>query len=124
MTTPRKATVAIRNATGAPCRFQVMHQYTGDSTEDSGFILLQSGEQRQMLTVDYHTGFLTTGVDNWMVNGIERREIIGAVKLSPELAQITLDGKIYVDIRWHSGTGALSDWKKHTLRAEDENTET
>jgi hypothetical protein len=121
--TPRIATVVLRNETGFPCNFQVLHQYTGDAVEQTDFVLLQPGEQRQVLTVHSHTGFFTTGVDNWIVNGIEPREVEELSRLPPGLASINLGGKAYVDLRWRSGEGFGSDWKVHTLRSEDENSD-
>jgi len=126
MSTDRSATVAIKNATGTNFQIQVLHQYTGDGTEDSGFIEIQSGQQLQIpnYRVHYRTGFFTTGVDNWIVNGIELREVDASFQLPPGLPPIPLGGTITVKIRWRSGTGFGSDWKVHTLRSEDENTDT
>jgi hypothetical protein len=116
----RSAPVVLENQTGSTFKFQVLHQYTGDNTEQSEWVELTSGQSAEVLTVHYRTGAFTTGVDNWIVNGIERREVSASMSLPPPLNKIEIDGKFYVDLRWASGTGVFSDWKVHTLRAGDD----
>lgn len=58
------ARVELRNATGSLFKFQVVHQYTGWSIEESDYILVKPGETAYMLDVHYNYGFLTTGRDN------------------------------------------------------------
>lgn len=116
----REASVHVRNETGAIVRFQVLHQYTGEATEDSGWKEIAPGATQYMLNVHYRTGFFTTGVDNWIVNGIERRRVSAGFKLPEGLEKIEIGGEFFVDLRWSSGTGAFSDWKVHTLRSDDD----
>jgi len=67
----------------------------------------------------YWTGFGRTGVDNWIVNGVERRKVSAEFKLPEGLEKIEIGGEFFVDLKWSSGTGAFSHWKVHTLRAAD-----
>lgn len=122
--TTRRAKVYLKNDTGRTFEFQILHQYTGKKTERSKFVRLATGQSAKMLTVSYRTGLFTTGVDNWIVNGIERREITTKLKLPSGLTPIEIDGSLFVELRWASGVGAGSDWKVHTLRAEDDGRKT
>lgn len=124
--THRSALVHLQNLTGAPFKFQVMHQYTGDPTQASDFIYFNPGEDKYVLTVNYNTGFFTTGRDNWIVNGIELKELDSSVTGSItvdgiEYPVFQIEGHVYVDLkRWKSGHGFGAEWKIHTLRAEDD----
>jgi len=118
--TQRFARTFIRNYFGGPLKCQVLHQYTGEETEDSGWhdavVDVDTKFQDQ---VHFRTGPLTTGVDNWIINAIERRKVSATLVLPPPLNKIEVDGEFFVDLRWNSGTGLGSDWKVHTLRSDD-----
>ncbi|KAF0810974.1 hypothetical protein A167_00006 [Alcanivorax sp. S71-1-4] len=119
MSISHSAKVAVANKTGKKFKIQVLHQYTGDSTEESSWVAVGPDETVEVMSVRYRTGFLTTGVDNWIVNGIEEIEVEGDIKLPEGLPIKKVGGKAHVDLRWHSGHGAGSDWKVHTLRSDD-----
>jgi hypothetical protein len=100
---------------------QVLHQYTGWGTEDSGYHRLLPGESKLVLTVSYNVGELTTGRDNWIVNGTEYTKIEGHVNAS---SFVKINGDLYIPIKKYTTSGGflgLSKWKCHTLRSEDEN---
>lgn len=116
------ARVEVVNKTDGHFKIQVMHQYTGEKTDDSPWREVPPGETVEMMSVTYYTGLGTFGVDNWIVNGIERREVAADIKV-PENVLIKEDihGKAYIEMRWNSGHGVGSSWKVHTLRDDDGN---
>ncbi|EFO84358.1 hypothetical protein CRE_26877 [Caenorhabditis remanei] len=108
--TRRSAKIDIDNQTGTNFRFKVQHQYTGWETDVSKEIIYKPDEKKTIFdNVEYNTGFLTTGVDNWIVEGTK-------------LNQETVNGKkeLVDGAKFQSGTGALASWKVHTLTAEDD----
>ncbi|EGT54685.1 hypothetical protein CAEBREN_07218 [Caenorhabditis brenneri] len=115
--TRRSAKVVLENKTGAPFKMQVLHEYTGEDTDDSGWHMLAPGESKIMFEhVYFNTGFLTTGVDNWKVHGSKLVEYGGS-----DGKGIMFIGKLWIDgIPYRSWHGLLAQWKKHTLREEDE----
>lgn len=116
----RSAKIVVRNETGSTFKFQVLHQYTGKDTEQSAWNEIHSGQEMEVLTVHYRTGIFTTGVDNWIINGIERRFVTAGIILPPGLPPINIGGNVYVDLKWFSGHGFGSDWKVHTLTSDDD----
>ena len=116
-----QAHIVLSNRTGSWYKLQVLHQYTGEGTEDSGYILLAPGESRRVLTAHYNTGFLTTGRDNFIVHGIELKEVTAQLNV----AMITIGGRLFVELKkWRSFHGLFASWKLHTLRSEDDRRET
>ncbi|PIC53083.1 hypothetical protein B9Z55_002932 [Caenorhabditis nigoni] len=102
------AYIDVENKSSHLFKFQVLHQYTGDDVDDSGWHLMKPNEKKYVMKVNYRVGIFTTGTDNWKVHGkkvVEKTEN-GEKKL--------VDGE-----DWRSGTGVAVDWKKHTLRSED-----
>ncbi|CAL2028017.1 unnamed protein product [Caenorhabditis brenneri] len=113
--TARSAKIHVENKTSDPFKVQIIHKYTGEPVQDSRFELLHPGDKKLMLKVTYTTGFWTTGVDNWKVH---------AVKLI-ETGEYDEDGnKMYKPENWRTGHSLADDWKKHTLRSEDDDKET
>lgn len=96
MPTNRQAKIVLVNKTGCPMFFNVRHCYTGVKETSSGIIQFSPGQKKEIMNVAYRTGFLTTGVDNFIVEG----------RLP--------NGQCYT-----SGHGFAAAWKKHTLRDED-----
>lgn len=115
----RQAFVRLVNKTGATYKLQVLHQYTGDATQESEWIELAPNAEVTVMKVTYTVGFGTTGVDNWIINGIERRKLSANLKAPAGSIPIVLGGETYLDIRYKSGSGAGADWKVHTLRNND-----
>ncbi len=110
-----KSKVKIVNNTGYECKFQVQHKYTGGKTESSKWVILKNGESAEVLKIHYNTGIFTTGVDNWVVNGIQKRPI--DAKIKSVIGSADINGQ--TEVNYHSGVGVLSSWKAHTLRSED-----
>ncbi|EFO84356.1 hypothetical protein CRE_26875 [Caenorhabditis remanei] len=103
--TERWANVALENKSGHIFKLEVMHQYTGHEVQSSGWHILKPNEKLTVLKVNFNTGVFTTGTDNWKVHGLKKKE-----KDSQDFTE-----------SWRSGTGAAgTDWKKHTLRTEDD----
>ncbi|CCU83358.1 Up-regulated in Daf-2 domain-containing protein [Caenorhabditis elegans] len=115
--TRRSAKIVLENKTGEVFRMQVLHEYTGEQTDDSGWFNFAPDESRVMFEhVYYNTGFFTTGVDNWKVHGSKLVEYAGK-----DGKGIHMIGKVWIDgIPYKSWHGLLAKWKKHTLRAEDD----
>jgi hypothetical protein len=129
----RSAQIRIQNKAGTDFKFQVLHQYTGDSIEESKWHLVQHDSTvDDILTVHYRTGFFTTGtrslflhsnpsvaydglcagVDNWIVNGIELRKLAPEAKVQVGGATLNVNGTLYLDLKkWRSWHGAFSSWK-------------
>ncbi|CCD83531.1 Up-regulated in Daf-2 domain-containing protein [Caenorhabditis elegans] len=117
MATRRTASVDLENCTGSYFRLQVLHQYTNEGTDDSGLLDFKPGEKKRVFdSVQYYTGFFTTGCDNWKVDGIRLHE----VTTDSKTVQAMIGGKAFVEgLPYKSGHGFGAQWKKHTLRAED-----
>ncbi|CAP28294.1 Protein CBG08478 [Caenorhabditis briggsae] len=119
--TRRWAKIVLENCTGSHFKFQVLHEYTGEQTNNSGYILFKPDDKITVFDqVYYNTGFFTTGVDNWKVHGTR------LIEVSPE-SKFTemISGKFFIDgLPYASGHGAFASWKKHTLRSEDDGQET
>ena len=112
------AVVVVRNKFDVILRVQVLHQYTGEATEESSWTIINPGEEAQVLSVHYNTGWLTTGRDNWIINATELSEVEGKTSVGP----FNLNGKVYFGIKkYQSGHGFAAQWKVHTLRDEDAN---
>ena len=117
----RTARVSVLNGFDAHLRVQVLHQYTGENTEDSGWIVIAPGAQVEVMTVNYRTGDLTTGRDNWIVNATQLSVVEGRTGVGP----FNIEGRAMFGIlRYQTGHGFLAQWKLHTLRPEDEGMET
>ncbi|CAP28295.1 Protein CBG08479 [Caenorhabditis briggsae] len=119
--TRRWAKIILENKTGSTFRMQVLHEYTGEQTDDSGWHSFGPDEKKTMFEqVYYNTGFFTTGVDNWKVHGSEMILYEGT-----DGKGIPIMGKVWIDgVPWRSWHGLFAQWKKHTLRAEDDGQET
>ncbi|CAL2028020.1 unnamed protein product [Caenorhabditis brenneri] len=119
--TRRWSKVILENRTGSYFRFQVLHEYTGEQTDDSGYIEFQPNDKKTVFEkVYYNTGIFTTGVDNWKVHGTRLIEVGGENGKG-----IPLFGKFFIDgLPYATGHGLGASWKKHTLRAEDDGQET
>ncbi|EGT54686.1 hypothetical protein CAEBREN_03707 [Caenorhabditis brenneri] len=115
------AKIILENHTGAHFKFQVLHEYTGENTDDSGYVLFAPEDKKTMFeAVHYNTGFWTTGVDNWKVHGTRLVECSGENGKS-----IPFVGKLFVDgLPYSTGHGFGASWKKHTLRDDDNGKET
>ncbi|CCD83532.1 Up-regulated in Daf-2 domain-containing protein [Caenorhabditis elegans] len=120
MATRRTASVDLENCTGSYFRLQVLHQYTNEGTDDSGLLDFKPGERKRVFdSVQYYTGFFTTGCDNWKVDGFSLKEV------SSGTAIMKIEGKMFIEgLPYKSGHGFGAQWKKHTLRAEDRDTTT
>lgn len=118
--TRRWAKIVLENSTGSHFKFQVLHEYTGEQTNDSGYIVFAPGEKKTVHEkVYYNTGFWTTGVDNWKVHGTR------LIEVSADKGAISFLGKFFIDgLPYSTGHGAFASWKKHTLRSEDDGQET
>lgn len=119
--TRRWAKIVLENRTGSYFKLQVLHEYTGEQTDDSGTIHFAPDDKKTVFEkVYFNTGFFTTGVDNWKVHGTR------LIEVSPEsTVKEFLFGKFFIDgLPYHSNHGAFAQWKKHTLRAEDDGQET
>eukprot|EP01117_Protostelium_nocturnum_P015314 TRINITY_DN5923_c0_g1_i3.p1 TRINITY_DN5923_c0_g1~~TRINITY_DN5923_c0_g1_i3.p1 ORF type:complete len:150 (-),score=29.99 TRINITY_DN5923_c0_g1_i3:71-520(-) len=112
----KNASVSVRNKFDVKLRVQVLHQYTGEATQDSNWHVIEPNEEANVLSVQYNTGFFTTGVDNWIVNATELSEIEGKTSVGP----FEIDGKVMFGVKkYQSGKGFGSQWKVHTLRDDD-----
>jgi hypothetical protein len=120
--TKREADIHVENKFNSDISIKVMHQYTGWNVDHSVWITLEPNEKKKILRVAYNTGFLTTGVDNWIVN--VELDIGASAQLGniPLLGEIKAKGAAKIPLK--SGHGLFSKWKVHTLREEDENKET
>jgi hypothetical protein len=68
MSTHQTANAVVVNNTGRTLRsVHVLHKYSDDYKNSRDWGALQPGESSSPLTVDYTTGFLTTGRDWWVV---------------------------------------------------------
>ena len=68
MVTHRKANVQVVNDTGARVRaVSIVHKYSNNYVNPYVWETLEPGATSSPLQVDYHTGFLTTGRDWWIV---------------------------------------------------------
>mmetsp|Transcript_24966 Transcript_24966/g.21838 ORF Transcript_24966/g.21838 Transcript_24966/m.21838 type:complete len:152 (-) Transcript_24966:19-474(-) len=99
--------VYIHNKTGDKYKLTVRHQYTGKSTQDSGWKTVEADEKVYMLTANFNYGFLTTGRSNWIIEGKRQWGLISDV------------GKVEIEQR-RSGSGAGAEWKCHTLANTDD----
>ncbi|PIC53082.1 hypothetical protein B9Z55_002931 [Caenorhabditis nigoni] len=119
--TRRWAKIVVENCTGSHFKIQVLHEYTGEQTNNSGYKLFKPDEKITVFEqVYYNTGFFTTGVDNWKVHGTRLIEVSPENKWTEKIA-----GKFFIDgLPYATGHGAFAKWKKHTLRAEDDGKET
>ncbi|PIC53058.1 hypothetical protein B9Z55_002913 [Caenorhabditis nigoni] len=112
------AEIVLDNRTGSHFKFTVEHEYTGWPIDKKEDIYYKPDEKKTFFdNVEYNTGAFTTGVDNWKVSGIELNEETTTVngKETTKLVEGT---------KFHSGSGALASWKKHTLRFEDDGKKT
>lgn len=113
--TARSALVHVENKTDHYIDAQVLHLYTNGKIEDTNFERIDAGENKFMLKVNYWTGIETTGCDNWKVNVIRY----------VETGEFNDDGtKRYRKEAWRHGHSIGDDWKKHTLRSNDDNCQT
>ncbi|CAI5456621.1 unnamed protein product [Caenorhabditis angaria] len=112
----REARIVLENHTGSYFKFQVLHQYTGKDTDDSGWIKFAPGDSKQVFArVVYHTGFMTTGVDNWIIHGKQLNKVKGTVP------SLQIDGQAFIEgLSYRSYHGFGAEWKKHMLTAEDD----
>ncbi|KAF1770208.1 hypothetical protein GCK72_002026 [Caenorhabditis remanei] len=119
--TRRWSKVVVENRTGSYFKLQVLHEYTGEQTNDSGYIDFKPGDSKTIFEkVYFNTGLFTTGVDNWKVHGIRLIEVTPDSKWTKMIV-----GKYFIDgLPYKSGHGLLAQWKKHTLRADDDGQET
>ncbi|KAF1770207.1 hypothetical protein GCK72_002025 [Caenorhabditis remanei] len=119
--TRRWSKVVVENRTGSHFKLQVLHEYTGEQTNDSGYITFKPDDKITVFEkVYYNTGIFTTGVDNWKVHGTRLIEVSPENKLAEAIA-----GKFFIDgLPYATGHGLFAQWKKHTLRAEDDGQET
>ncbi|KAF1770206.1 hypothetical protein GCK72_002024 [Caenorhabditis remanei] len=119
--TRRWAKVTLENKTGDVFKMQVLHEYTGEQTNDSDWHVFAPDEKKTMFEkVYYNTGIFTTGVDNWKVHGTKMVLYEGS-----DGKGIKVIGKVWIDgIPYRSWHGLFAQWKKHTLRAEDDGQET
>eukprot|EP01083_Nonionella_stella_P050215 133642_1 len=88
--------IYVHNHTGEKMQFHVNHQYTGWSTESSGWKTIEDGKHGYMVTANYRIGFGTTGRSNFQV-----------------------EAKNWMGLTRAAGKGALSNWKCHTLACND-----
>lgn len=119
--TRRWAKIVVENRTGSHFKIQVLHEYTGEQTNDSGYIDFKPDDRITVFEkIYYNTGFFTTGVDNWKVHGTKLIQ----VETEGTIAR-NIFGKFFVDgLPYSTGHGAFAKWKKHTLRADDDGQET
>eukprot|EP01057_Protomagalhaensia_wolfi_P002355 Protomagalhaensia_wolfi_Nauph_80__2354@NODE_2546_length_1058_cov_13_818449_g1993_i0_p1_GENE_NODE_2546_length_1058_cov_13_818449_g1993_i0NODE_2546_length_1058_cov_13_818449_g1993_i0_p1_ORF_typecomplete_len180_score30_05PUD1_2/PF18457_1/2e46_NODE_2546_length_1058_cov_13_818449_g1993_i040579 len=69
MVTKRIAYAIIRNNTGAPIYGAgLVHKYSDVYRETDTWEVIEDGDSSPPLLVEYHTGFMTTGVDWWVVS--------------------------------------------------------
>nr|4JDE_A Chain A, Protein F15E11.13 [Caenorhabditis elegans] len=112
--TRRTAKVSIDNQTGSHFKFQVTHKYTGWDADKSDVVMFQPDEVKEIFkSVAYNTGFLTTGVDNWLVDGTMVQERTEVDNKGHQIGK-----KSYIE---HAKF--ISDsrsWKQHMLTAEDD----
>jgi hypothetical protein len=71
------AHVIVRNLFDAPMRVQVLHQYSSNEIEDSGWNIIQPGCEMRVLEAKYETGLLSIGRDHWIVNATELSVLTG-----------------------------------------------
>ena len=116
MTVNKKARIIVRNKFDFAMRVQVLHQYTGETTEDSGWHTIEPSDQHHVMDVQYYTGILTVGRDNFIVNATE----LNVIKGQSTSGLFNMNGQAIVGIkRYQSGHGLLAQWKSHTLRDSD-----
>ncbi|CAI5442963.1 unnamed protein product [Caenorhabditis angaria] len=116
--TRRKARIVLENRTGSYFKFQVLHQYTGKGTDDSGWIEFAPGDSKEVFAgVSYNTGFMTTGVDNWIIHGKQLHKVSGSV----DGGLIKFDGHVFIEgLPYRSYHGFGAEWKKHMLNSKDD----
>jgi hypothetical protein len=116
---PRRTTnVRVRNLMGARMKMLIQHQYTGDATETSDWVTFGEGETKLVMQVHYNTGFLTTGIDNWLVDAIELTSVNANINVS-DMAVVNVGGEMRIK-RYKIVTPPFCNWKGHILREADE----
>jgi hypothetical protein len=51
--TRAKAHVVIENRTGSDYKFQLLHQYTGECTEETEYVYIPNGKKRYFLAISH-----------------------------------------------------------------------
>ena len=154
--THRTANVVVQNSSGKPIEWvTVIHKYSTNYTNPQTWGNLPNNMRtKQPMRVDYNTGFMTTGVDWWMVtwkfvgdprihrtNPLSFREAFDflegeAIKNAPKAGQ-ALGGAIAGNAGSSVGgpvadaavglvlnSGSTVGFKQHILRSEDEGRDT
>ena len=123
VTSDKKAKIIVRNKFDFAMRVQVLHQYTGEATEDSGWHTIEPNDQQHVMDVQYYTGAFTFGRDYFIINATELSVVEG--KSTSGVGPFNVTGEATMGLkRYVSGHDLLAKWKSHTLRESDEDDDT